>query len=301
VVDKMGLPITKSSRLSLILEWLDHQSRGFLILMAILLDVLVGLLDHLTGYEISFSVFYLVPVVLISRCKGRIEGPVICCICAATWLVADLTSGHEYSQFWIPYWNALVRLGFFLAVSFSLRAMRCSMQSLEDMSRMDPLTGAANPRGFRERAQMEIDRALRYGHAITVAYLDVDDFKAINDNYGHGVGDQVLARIGELLSCNIRSSDMAARLGGDEFAIMFPETGTELARGIMNRIHEHLSEDMRVNGWPVTFSGGAVSFVVPPNSVEEMINKADDLMYKSKIGGKNKLTFAALPDRNPGI
>jgi diguanylate cyclase (GGDEF)-like protein len=292
----MRLKILMRSRLSRILEWLDHESKGFLILVAILLDVLIGLLDHFSGYEISFSIFYLIPVFLVSRCKGRTEGVVICCVCAATWLAADLGAGHEYSQYWIPYWNALVRLGFFLAVCLSLVSMRCSMESLEEGSRTDPLTGAANLRAFLERAQAEIERSFRYGHAITVAYLDVDDFKAINDNFGHSVGDEVLTRIAELTLLKIRKTDILGRLGGDEFAILFPQTESESAQVVLKRIRENLSEEMRVRAWTVTFSGGAATFKAPPSSVNEMIKKADDLMYEAKRRGKNNWVFATFPD-----
>jgi diguanylate cyclase (GGDEF)-like protein len=292
----MRLKILMRSRLSRILEWLDHESKGFLILVAILLDVLIGLLDHFTGYEIAFSIFYLIPVFLVSRCKGRTEGVVICFVCAVTWLAADLGAGHEYSHFWIPYWNALVRLGFFLAVSLSLDSMRCSMESLKEMSRKDPLTGVANLRGFLEGAQAEIDRSLRYGHPITVAYFDVDDFKAINDNFGHSIGDEVLTRIAELTLRKIRKTDLLGRLGGDEFVILFPETESESAEVVLNRIRENLSEEMRLRGWTVTFSGGAVTFKAPPGSVDEMIKKADDLMYEAKRRGKNTWAFATFSD-----
>jgi diguanylate cyclase (GGDEF)-like protein len=298
VKEEVRLKIRVRLRLSRILEWLDHESKGFLILVAILLDVLIGLLDHFSGYEISFSIFYLIPVFLVSRCKGRTEGVVICCVCAGTWLAADLGAGHEYSQYWIPYWNALVRLGFFLAVCLSLVSMRCSMESLEEHSRTDPLTGAANLRGFTERAQVEIDRSLRYGHPITVAYLDVDDFKAINDNFGHSIGDEVLTRIAELTLRKIRKTDILGRLGGDEFAILFPQTEPESAKVVLKRIRENLSEEMRIRGWTVTFSGGAATFKAPPSSVDEMIKKADDLMYEAKRRGKNNWVFGTFPDRD---
>ncbi len=283
------------SCLSLVLKWLDREPKFFVILIAILLDVLIGFLDHLTGYEISFSLFYLIPVVLVTRCRGRIEGVVICSICAATWLVADLTSGHEYSHHLMPYWNAFVRFGFFLAVSLSLASMRCSMESLKELSRTDPLTGAANAREFRERSQMEIDRSLRYGHAITIAYLDVDNFKAINDTYGHTVGDQVLVEVAELTKRAIRKTDILGRLGGDEFAIVFPETGPEVISRVMNRIKDNLSQEMRTKGWPVTFSAGVATFMVPPRSIDEMIKTADDMMYLAKSRGKDTLTFTTVP------
>ena len=292
---KLSVVTSVKSSESRILEWLDRESKFFVILVAILLDVLIGVLDHLTGYEISFGLFYIIPVALVSRCTGRTEGIVICLICSVTWLVADLTSGHEYSHYLIPYWNALVRLGFFVVVSLSLASMRCSMQALEDLSRTDALTGAANARAFYERAQMEIDRSLRHGRAITIAYLDLDDFKAINDRYGHTVGDQLLVKVAERTAQTIRKTDLLGRLGGDEFVILFPETGPKMISRIMGRVKDVLSQEMRTKGWLVTFSVGVATFMVPPGSVDEMIKTADDLMYMAKSRGKDTLTFATVP------
>jgi diguanylate cyclase (GGDEF)-like protein len=297
----MGLVTSIKSGLYRFLEWLDRESKAFVILVAVLLDVLIGLLDHLTGYEISFSLFYLIPVALISRTGGRTEGFMICVLCAATWLVADIATGHEYVHVLIPYWNAVVRLGFFLAVNVSLASMRRSMKSLEELSKTDPLTGAANRRGFCERVQLEIDRSLRHGHAITMAYMDVDNFKEINDRFGHSVGDQVLAQVALVTARGIRKTDFLGRLGGDEFAILFPETDPEFAPRVLKRIKDSLSLEMQAKGWPVTFSGGAVTFTVTPNSVDEIIRAADNMMYLAKSRGKDTLTFATFPERDQGV
>ena len=288
----MDLAFSIIAGLTRILERLEPKPRLLLILVAMLLVVLLGLLEYLSGYELSFSVFYLIPVALMSRYGRRTDGAAMSVVSAATWLVVDLASGHEYSHHLIPYWNALVRLVFYLAVSTSLVSLRYSMESLKEMSVIDPLTGAMNVRGFRERAQTEIDRATRYGHAITIAYFDVDDFKAINDDLGHSIGDEVLTRIAELSLLKIRKTDTLGRLGGDEFAILLPQTESEAAEVVLNRIRENVSEEMRVRGCPVTLSGGAVTFKAPPISVDEMIRKADDLMYDAKRSGKDTLTFA---------
>jgi len=276
-----------TTRLYPVIRWMGQRGKGFLFLVAILLDILLGLIDWITGYEISFSLFYLIPVALVSRCAGKLQGVLISVICAGTWLVSDLAANHVYSHPAIPYWNALVRLGFFLIVGLALIRMRCSMEFLEEMSRIDPLTGAANPRGFQEQAHREIEIARRYGHPFTVAYLDLDNFKAVNDSLGHSTGDELLMSLAELVRSSIRETDVLARLGGDEFAILFSETGSEAAQRAMARTNRSISQEMRAKGWPVTLSVGLLTFVVPPKSVDEMIQKADDLMYEAKTSGKN--------------
>ena len=288
----MGVFHSVRAGLSSVTMWTEHKRRGFLLLAAVLVDVLLGLFDYLSGFEISLSVFYLIPVALVSRCAGKIEGILISLLCATTWLFADLASHHMYAHPAIPYWNALVRLAFFVIVSLALVRMRCSMDSLQEISRTDPLTGALNPRGFHEKAETEIERSRRYGHPIAVAYLDLDNFKAVNDTLGHSTGDELLARVAGLINDNMRKTDVLARLGGDEFVILFSETGSEAAQSVMDRIAEGISHDMHMKGWPVTLSVGLVTFLSPPASVDQMIQRADDLMYEAKNSGKNTVRSA---------
>ncbi len=283
--------------LSPMATWIEERPWAFLIPVAVLLDVLIGLLDWLTGFEISFSVFYLIPIALVSRCTWKIGAILISVLCAATWLVADLVTLHDYSHPMIPYWNASVRLGFYLIVSLSLVRIRCSVDTLKEMSHTDPLTGVLNPRGFRERAQREIDRAERYGRPFTVAYMDLDNFKAVNDSLGHSAGDELLVGMAEFVTHNIRKTDVPARLGGDEFAVLLSETGSEEAKEVMDRIVEGFSRAMQVQGSPVTLSAGLITFLSPPPSVDEMIQRADDMMYLAKTGGKNALRSGFYPEQ----
>jgi diguanylate cyclase (GGDEF)-like protein len=297
----MGVVEPARNRLPVAIGRIQQMPSGVLLFVAVLLDAVIGVVDHLTGYEIAFSVFYVIPVALVSRCGGKAEGVAVSLLCAATWLLADLSSNHFYSHPLIPYWNGLVRFGFFLIVSLSLVHMRCSMESLDEMSRTDPLTRLMNARGFRDLAQREIDRSVRYERPFTVAYLDLDNFKAINDSLGHGTGDELLVRVAELIAHGVRKTDVSARLGGDEFAILFSETGFEAAQGLMARMKEGISHEMHIRGWPVTLSVGLVTFVSPPRSVDEMIRKADERMYEAKTSGKNIVKVGLYTEGDQGV
>ena len=157
------------------------------------------------------------------------------------------------------------------------------------MTKTDFLTGLANRRSFIESAQSEINRARRYENSFTVAYLDLDDFKSINDTYGHLIGDTLLRTVADTIRNNLRITDISARLGGDEFAVLFPDTDSEQSEIVINKMHDRLLDTMKENNWPVTFSIGAVTFVEPPQSVDEVIKKADDFMYSAKKDGKNRI------------
>jgi diguanylate cyclase (GGDEF)-like protein len=121
----------------------------------------------------------------------------------------------------------------------------------------------------------------------SLAYIDLDDFKWVNDTPGHGTGDNVLRLVVESLEQSTRATDVVARLGGDEFAVLFPETGADAGSEAALHIRLVLLDSMRKNDWPVTFSIGMVTYNEPPASVDEMIKAADTLMYSVKETTKN--------------
>src|SRR3972149_6563891 len=117
---------------------------------------------------------------------------------------------------WIPYWNMTVRTGFFLIVAIILSRLK-SLQTRDQMlSRTDALTGLWNARYFLELAGRETERCRRYARSITFAYIDLDDFKAVNDSKGHAEGDALLREVGRAIKQQLRDQDAPARLGGDE-------------------------------------------------------------------------------------
>lgn len=257
---------------------------------------IVAALDYLTGYEISFSLFYLVPIYLAAWQSGRHVGLLVCFVSAVCWLLADV-SWHSYSRPFIPYWNATVRLGFFVAVSELLVRLKESFERRSAEAREDYLTALPNARAFFEFAELEVARARRYGTAFTVAYIDVDDFKAVNDTLGHLAGDDLLRRVGGSIREHTRAGDVVARMGGDEFAILFPFMGREQARLALPALQKNLQQTTAVPDVSIGFSIGAVTCLDGPPGVEEIIRRADDLMYTVKGSGKNGIGFAVIGER----
>jgi diguanylate cyclase (GGDEF)-like protein len=165
--------------------------------------------------------------------------------------------------------------------------LKNTLELKEQLAKTDFLTGVTNARSFFELADLEINRAKRYQHPFTLAYIDLDNFKTVNDTYGHLIGDSLLRLVADTIRNNIRVTDVYARLGGDEFAVLLPETNPEQSEIAINKVQTQLLDEMKKNNWPVTFSIGAVTFLTPPESVDEMIKKADNLMYSAKKNGKN--------------
>lgn len=172
--------------------------------------------------------------------------------------------------------------------------LRLKLQQEERLSRVDPLTGAANRRAFLELLEGEIGRLRRYRRPMSVAYLDLDNLKEMNDMFGHESGDGVLRLVAQTLRQHLRQGDAVARMGGDEFAILFTEADEASARGAVERFRTHLLAAMAELGWPVTVSVGLVTCLEAPASFEEVIRQADAMMYSVKKSGKNGVAAGRL-------
>jgi diguanylate cyclase (GGDEF)-like protein len=285
-----GLPLSEGL-LPAIHRFLSGRSTGQFALGSLALVAGIGAIDFVTGYELSFSIFYLIPAAIASWYGGRQLGVPICLVAASTWLLVDLTSGHEYSQIAIPIWNAVVRLGFFVIVGDLLCRLRHALEIQASLARHDSLTGLMNSTAFVQRCDTICKLAVRHAHSMVLAYIDLDHFKNINDRLGHDVGDRVLKAVALELVKRLRTSDLVARMGGDEFAVLLPETDLAGARIVFPALRETLVEVAARSGWPVGFSIGVVAFQAPPSTIEEAIRCADQLMYKVKGGGKDHVLF----------
>jgi diguanylate cyclase (GGDEF)-like protein len=279
----------------LITEYFSKQPKSYLILLGFLLVLLIGVLDYVTGSEISVGVLYLFPISLVTWFVDRRIGILISILSALTSLVDDSMTGEIYSH--ILYWNKAALLCFFLVFTAVLSVLKNAIEREKKVARIDDLTGIANRRSFYESAKIEISRASRYKHSFTVAYMDIDNFKFVNDRFGHSTGDSLLQLVAEVTRNNIRASDVVARLGGDEYAILLSETGYDSAHLVMGRIQKSLLGVMEKNGWPVTFSFGVVTFITPPNSVDEIVRRIDEVMYLVKNRGKDSSCYVIFPER----
>jgi diguanylate cyclase (GGDEF)-like protein len=268
--------------------------QGLLLGGAFALVAVIGYFDWVTGPEISFGIFYLVPVAMVAWYAGRTSAIVICVASAVAWFLADVNWARHFSHPLIPYWNAAVLLGFYLVTALTLCDLRRSLQRERELSRIDFLTGIANKRTFHELMQMEKNRASRYHHPLTIAYLDIDNFKQVNDSLGHLVGDELLVMVGHTLQESLRETDHVARLGGDEFAVLLPETEQAAADTVLRKLHSSLQQLGFSFRCPVSFSIGAVTFIEEPASLEQMMREADRVLYTAKQNGKAQLAHAVV-------
>ena len=274
-----------------LIDTLEKSSPSLKRFLGFALIGVIGTLDILTGYEMAFSLFYVMPISLAGWLMGRKSGLLSSLLSTLIWLLTDL-AGHIYTGPVVPVWNTMVRLSFFCVVALLLSELRSSTEHEKALARTDYLTGAANLRFFLELLQKEIDRSLRYAHPFTIVYIDLDNFKTVNDQFGHIIGDEVLQTLVRYITTHVRKTDAAARLGGDEFALLLPETTQESARVALTKLRDGLLEEMQQNKWPITFSIGVLTCTAPPVKADELVRMADELMYSVKSGGKNAIVYS---------
>ncbi|HUK55560.1 MAG TPA: diguanylate cyclase [Nitrospiria bacterium] len=273
-------------------RFLSRKSKTFVTTLGVSTILLVGVIDYTTGTEISLTVFYILPVLAVAWYAGRRSGIVTSCFGTVAWLAADTVGPHLYSYTVIQYWNAATRLMIFLVVTFLVSRVRETLEREKQLARIDDLTNAANGRYFHEILEAERRRAERYNRPFTVAYMDIDNFKTVNDCRGHRTGDDLLRTVVQTIIRSTRSTDAVARLGGDEFAVLLPETGAEAATIVLRRVRDALLETFQKNEWPVTLSIGVMTFVKSPVNVNDILDQTDILMYSVKTKGKNGIRYA---------
>jgi len=265
-------------------------------LLCLLIIALLGIVDYISGYELSFSIFYLIPIALASWYSHRHLAVMTCFVSAAAWVLFDLLAGHQYTSFFIPIWNTIVRLGFFLITSSLLEMLRNHIKQEESLSRTDSLTGINNSRAFMEGLNHYLSVSARIKHTLVLGYIDLDNFKEVNDTMGHSVGDQVLRTVGAILSSSVRSSDIVGRVGGDEFAVLLPDTDSKGATMLFDKLHQLLLSEMHRNSWPVGFSTGVAVFEHLPRNSDEALGIADRLMYEIKNSTKNRIIYRIIEE-----
>jgi diguanylate cyclase (GGDEF)-like protein len=273
--------------------WLDRASPAVILALGLVLVALIGAADVATGAELSSSVFYAVPVALATWYGSLRLGLFMCLAASGTWYAADVAAGGTYSASWIPFWNTGVRLTFFVIIAVLMVRLRRALEAQRDLAERDGLTGLANGRRFLSAVDIEVSRSHRYRRPLSLAYIDLDGFKAVNDSLGHGAGDDVLEMVGTILSRSLRAADLPARLGGDEFAVLLPEADADRAKEAAAKLRVVLETAMTEGGWPVGFSMGVYTSKGGVADADGLLRKADALMYEVKRSGKGDTLFRA--------
>lgn len=273
----------------------DGREPGKAVLLAVGLAsaAVLGVLDYLLGRTVSLVALYLVPVGLVAWHTDAQAGILLALITAGVGLAAAYFAGPDGLSLPVTIWQFATSAAVGGAFAVLLTRLRKARSRTRALSLVDFLTGALNSRALDNILENEHRKSARYARPLTLAYIGLDDFKRVNDRFGHTVGDTLLRKVARTMMTQLRASDRVARLGGDEFVVLLPETGRESAKTVIPKLCARLAGVMEDHHWPVTFSVAVVTYVQLPPSVPAMVKTAEKLMRAVKKGGKNAVRYAA--------
>ena len=267
----------------------DRMTPGVRTFCAVSMVLIVGVISYFTGTGYALSVFFMFPIVFCSWYDGRRAGIGLSIFSTLVWLTTDFLLIEQFSYIYVPIINETLRLIVFIFVSVLVAEFRSALEIQKKIARTDPLTGMSNRLAFFEIADLEIKRAQRFAYPLSFIYLDIDNFKTVNDTFGHDAGDRLLQTVAKIILRNVRKIDLAVRFGGDEMGMLLVETDADGALILTKKLQQKLTAEMHRQGWPVTFSMGVGTFQQIIIPVGDMIQIVDKLMYFAKKSGKNKI------------
>lgn len=276
-------------------NFLNTIPKFVIMMLALILTLIIGLLDYLIdfiiGSETSITIVYLLPIFLTAWYIGRLSSIFISIVSVTVWIMDELITGNYFKSTFNHSFDYFMVFGLYIVIIYLVTFLKKEFEKEKEFAVTDFLTGVRNGRYFYEHANIEISRAKRYDRPITLAYIDLDNFKKVNDNYGHSIGDKLLATTAMTIKNNIRSIDIIARLGGDEFIILMPETDCNQAKIVVSKIKKYVERYLNKKKWSVTLSIGVVTCINPSCDLDELIKVADKTMYQVKKRGKNTIKY----------
>jgi len=262
---------------------LPNWVRLFICLVTI---IVIAHIDYMTGLDMGVDLLYLLPVAVAAWYNGLIVGLIFSVIAGATVAILNIPALGFHPTY---IWNTAMHFVSFLVTTILVSELQKSFKREWWFAHTDALTGASNKMSFSEVARMEIERSKRTHRPFSLAYIDLDNFKSVNDTHGHDRGDSVLKSFVIIVKASTRTMDTIARLGGDEFAVLLPEVDEDEAVDIVTRTARAFERLMKGENLPVTCSIGLVTFTSNCESVNNILRRADNLMYEVKKEGKNSI------------
>jgi diguanylate cyclase (GGDEF)-like protein len=271
-----------------IFNMLARKTKGYIWLLSFLSLSILFSIEYLLRSYIDLMPLYIIVVLLASWYGSSKTGISLSIIISAFLLISS--SGDELSYF---YNNSRIAVIFVvnLLVAILVTNFRNVYGFEAEAADTDTLTGVHSLRSFYAEIANEILRSRRYEHRFSLAYIDVDDLKKINDTLGHHEGDRLLIELANCLTTSLRATDTVARIGGDEFVCLMPETEETQAKSAILNVESSLKKRMSKKNWNVSFSIGLVTFDTLPEDVHEALKVADELMYSVKKSKKNAIAY----------
>jgi len=272
-----------------------HHAEIFVFVACTAAAAAIAAADLLSPPAIRPHGLYVFPLAIVAR------------YCARPWwwiVLFVLTTALQLLAYWVQSAGAgsvtsdvCIPVATSVLIVLLARAWRMSYVTAARLAATDPLTGLANRRAFLADVEAEIARQERYGKPFSLAILDLDEFKALNDLKGHRAGDEALRLVAEVLRTGTRKSDSLGRIGGDEFGILMPNTESDCA-SMLHSLCTSIAQRAAAADCGVTASIGCQTFWVAPENTADALQQADTVMYQAKLNGKNRAAHSAQRHRN---
>jgi diguanylate cyclase (GGDEF)-like protein len=253
----------------------------------------VYVLNARTPGELRLGILYVIPVLLATWHDGMGWGIAFAAFTTLLRFSVDIDQMSDATSLEIHVLNEVAYLAVVGVAIAGLSQLRRTQAKLELLATHDPLTNVLNARAFSNELAQELGRHRRYGRPLALIYLDLDDFKRVNDAHGHATGDAVLRLVADAMRGAVRQADVVGRLGGDEFGVLMPETDGAVAHAAASRLAAGIRTVFR--GTPsVTASVGVVAVSGTEAGSDELLRKADHAMYEAKRAGKDRVVQVAM-------
>ncbi|QDG94618.1 GGDEF domain-containing protein (plasmid) [Rhizobium sp. NIBRBAC000502774] len=275
-------------------SWLDRRTRcQALVLVFGSAAVVTGLDLSAAFYDLRLATLYIVPISLACWLFSTRQAVTV----TVTLIVVAFArhTWQEGSGVCLLIVNGIARALAFGLLTALVLGFRRTFDHMRITASRDRMTGALNKAEFQKRTQVLLDRASNAGRTVLLLYVDLDGFKAINDQYGHHAGDKILETFSRGAAEGLRRGDCFGRLGGDEFAIAIRMGDAQGAQQLAEKLHKRFSSALRDTGHSVTCSTGGVAILPGAGAcLDDLMRKADQLMYAAKRGGKDDLRFSTV-------
>ena len=253
----------------------------------------MAVLDFVAGPSVGFGVFYTLAVMGVTFHAGWVAGAIMAILSSGAGLTARLFYLDDVVTA-AALWNLANELAVFVAIVFVTHHGRLLLDQFASQTRRDLLTGAFNTRGVLEAFERERSRALRTSAPLTLAFIDLDNMKAVNDELGHAEGDEMLRVLASSVLTSIRETDVFGRVGGDEFALIMPDTDEHAAVKAIQRLRAVINRRTHDQHPYISVSVGVVTFRRDPPEAADALRAADSLMYVAKRAGGNRVAGRVL-------
>lgn len=273
----------------------EGRSKRLLGTLAIAITTILGFIDLKTGTEIHVLLFYLVPIFIGSWFVSSEVGIYIAFFASLICFVTDSLADRSYSSQWISYGNLLLRTAGFGIFAVAQARLRAKFDELSQLAARDFLTGLPNGHAFYQLTAKEMDRAFGL-EPMTLACIDISGMQGVNDNFGYATGDQMLCTIAYTIRQHVPRPDLVGRIAGTSFATLLPNTASDGASLVLERLRDSLHEERRKNAQPLTFYISAVACSKAPRKLAELMHQAESQMTRMKGGKADTIQIAKVDE-----